>query len=102
LVYQYGDHRSKTLESDHKWSRNVFLKKNATTAAHSGVAKRRNKRPENKGLQLKKNLFDIVWWRVILDEAHLIKNRFGTIHQSCKDLAARHRWCLTGTPVQAS
>ena len=47
-------------------------------------------------------LFDTVWWRVVLDEAHNIKDRLSNTHRACADLAARHRWCLTGTPLQVA
>lgn len=40
------------------------------------------------------------WHRVILDEAHSIKNRMTTYFRACAALDATHRWCLTGTPLQ--
>jgi DNA repair protein RAD5 len=42
------------------------------------------------------------WDRVILDEAHSIKNRSTTYFRACSALRATHRWCLTGTPLQNS
>ncbi|TMW67746.1 hypothetical protein Poli38472_007418 [Pythium oligandrum] len=42
------------------------------------------------------------WDRVILDEAHSIKNRATTYFRACAALQAVHRWCLTGTPIQNS
>eukprot|EP01117_Protostelium_nocturnum_P010843 TRINITY_DN3910_c0_g1_i2.p1 TRINITY_DN3910_c0_g1~~TRINITY_DN3910_c0_g1_i2.p1 ORF type:complete len:1477 (+),score=578.58 TRINITY_DN3910_c0_g1_i2:294-4433(+) len=42
------------------------------------------------------------WNRVILDEAHNIKNRSTVSAKACFDLKAIHRWCLTGTPIQNS
>ncbi|KAG7418610.1 DNA repair protein RAD5A [Fusarium oxysporum f. sp. raphani] len=41
-----------------------------------------------------------IWHRVILDEAHIIRNRRSKVFRVVCDLKARHRWCLTGTPVQ--
>ncbi|KAG7376078.1 DNA helicase rad5 [Phytophthora pseudosyringae] len=40
------------------------------------------------------------WNRVILDEAHSIKNRATGYFKTCSALKATHRWCLTGTPIQ--
>ena len=47
-------------------------------------------------------LFGVVWTRVVLDEAHTIRNRATKIAQGCCRLAARYRWALTGTPLQNS
>ncbi|CEO98810.1 hypothetical protein PBRA_006924 [Plasmodiophora brassicae] len=42
------------------------------------------------------------WLRVILDEAHLIKNGSSKWSRACCELNAKYRLCLTGTPVQNS
>ncbi|KAI0383446.1 SNF2 family N-terminal domain-containing protein [Hypomontagnella monticulosa] len=42
------------------------------------------------------------WLRVILDEAHHIRNRLSKTFRSVYDLAACYRWCLTGTPIHNS
>lgn len=40
------------------------------------------------------------WRRVVLDEAHLIKNKETETARAVYALHAEHRWCLTGTPLQ--
>lgn len=43
----------------------------------------------------------IEWNRIILDEAHRIKNRIASTSQSIFNLkCSGYRWCLTGTPLQ--
>ncbi|KAL3715678.1 hypothetical protein ACJRO7_007418 [Eucalyptus globulus] len=42
----------------------------------------------------------IEWWRVILDEAHLIKNVNALQSQAVTELKAKRRWVVTGTPIQ--
>lgn len=48
----------------------------------------------------KSGLFSMYWYRIILDEAHTIKNRNAKATQSACALNAEYRWCLTGTPMQ--
>lgn len=45
-------------------------------------------------------LFSVYWYRIILDEAHTIKNRNAKATQAACALDAEYRWCLTGTPMQ--
>jgi len=47
-------------------------------------------------------LFGVHWGRVVLDEAHAIKNHATEVAQATFCLSATHRWCLTGTPIQNS
>ena len=44
-------------------------------------------------------LFSIDFFRVILDEAHFIKNRQSKTAKACYEINAQHRWVLTGTPI---
>ncbi|RHY63881.1 hypothetical protein DYB38_006401 [Aphanomyces astaci] len=47
-------------------------------------------------------IHNVSWTRLILDEAHSIKNKTTTYFKACSDITATHRWCLTGTPIQNS
>lgn len=45
-------------------------------------------------------LFKIHWYRIILDEAHIIRTSSTLFFESVRRLEAKFRWCVTGTPVQ--
>lgn len=45
-------------------------------------------------------LYGVEYWRVVLDEAHQIKNRLSKTSQACRDVQAKRRWAVTGTPIQ--
>jgi len=47
-------------------------------------------------------LFGVHWQRVGLDEAHVYRNRSTKSARACFELSSRHRWALTGTPLQNS
>ncbi|KOS20966.1 DNA repair protein RAD5 [Escovopsis weberi] len=44
-------------------------------------------------------IFSLKFRRVILDEAHVIKNRASKTAKACYEITATHRWVLTGTPI---
>ena len=73
------------------------------TAADSEVAdkigpeKWREKHSDKMGI-----LHQIEWYRVVLDEAHAIKNWKSSTAQACFSLKGKFRWCLTGTPMMNS
>ncbi|KAG4435757.1 hypothetical protein IFR05_008771 [Cadophora sp. M221] len=47
-----------------------------------------------------KVLQKIAWFRVVLDEAHWIRNQTSQQFRACERLSTQRRWCLTGTPIQ--
>lgn len=45
-------------------------------------------------------LLEATWYRIILDEAHYIKNKATKSSLGCCDMNAQYRWAVTGTPMQ--
>ncbi|CAF9925794.1 MAG: hypothetical protein GOMPHAMPRED_003970 [Gomphillus americanus] len=60
---------------------------------YNQIAKRGGDRAAHGGI------FSLDFFRIILDEAHYIKNRQSKTAKACYELSAKHRWVLTGTPI---
>uniref|UniRef100_A0A499FUU0 Transcription termination factor 2 n=1 Tax=Anopheles farauti TaxID=69004 RepID=A0A499FUU0_9DIPT len=45
-------------------------------------------------------VYGVNWERIILDEAHVIRNHKSAMSEACCGLKGRCRWLLTGTPIQ--
>ncbi|THY07841.1 hypothetical protein D6D01_09713 [Aureobasidium pullulans] len=45
-------------------------------------------------------LAQIAWFRIVLDEAHQIRNQDTTTFKAACNLVSKRRWAVTGTPVQ--
>ncbi|KAF1829386.1 hypothetical protein BDW02DRAFT_574017 [Decorospora gaudefroyi] len=48
----------------------------------------------------KNDLRNMEWYRLVLDEAHIIRRQSTVLYRTVAEIAARSRWCLTGTPIQ--
>eukprot|EP00039_Didymoeca_costata_P003209 m.66023 g.66023 ORF g.66023 m.66023 type:complete len:1105 (-) comp11779_c0_seq2:55-3369(-) len=46
------------------------------------------------------NIYSMHFFRVVLDEAHMIKNRLSLTSRACCGVSAERRWAMTGTPIQ--
>ena len=51
----------------------------------------KGKRKHNQG-----GLMEVAWHRVVLDEAHTIRNRTTKLFKAATALQATHRWAVTG------
>ena len=98
-VVYYGNDKAANLQ-------NLCCEANAASAPHlvitsygvvlsefNQVAARSGDRGSHGGL------FSLDFFRVILDEAHHIKNRQSKTAKACYEISAQHRWALTGTPI---
>ncbi|OXH42039.1 DNA repair protein RAD5 [Cryptococcus neoformans] len=45
------------------------------------------------------SLYDHEFLRIVLDEAHIIRNRLAVVSKACYELKGQRRWALTGTPI---
>ncbi|KAJ4000578.1 SNF2 family N-terminal domain-containing protein [Lentinula boryana] len=55
---------------------------------------------KEKMIKEKSPIHQILWNRVVLDEAHNIKDRASNTAKASFELQAVSRWCLSGTPLQ--
>jgi DNA repair protein RAD5 len=98
LVY-YGNEKTANLQtlcsaSNAVSAPNVIITSYGTVLSEfNQVANANGERGSHGGL------FSVDFFRVILDEAHTIKNRQAKTSKACYELSAKHRWVLTGTPI---
>ncbi|KAK7046715.1 putative ATP-dependent helicase C23E6.02 [Favolaschia claudopus] len=55
---------------------------------------KKSKRKKDRGL-----LFQVDFYRIVLDEAQNIRNKRTRVSRAVSELDAKHRWCLTATPI---
>ena len=69
---------------------------------YSMVSTRSSKKKKDKNLKKKWNcvLWDILWDRVVYDEAHHLRNAKSNKHKGAKKVKSEVTWLLTGTPIQ--
>lgn len=48
----------------------------------------------------KSPVHEVDWNRIILDEAHNIKERSTNTAKAAFELKSKYKWCLSGTPLQ--
>ncbi|EGZ16032.1 hypothetical protein PHYSODRAFT_316138 [Phytophthora sojae] len=56
--------------------------------------------PSSKKSVVTSKLHQLLWFRVILDESHLISNAGCARARAAFTLGSKRRWCVTGTPIQ--
>ncbi|KAI4239947.1 MAG: hypothetical protein LQ352_007756, partial [Teloschistes flavicans] len=91
VCVHHGPQRTKRYEDLRKYD--VVITTYQILVSEHGNSSERDDGP-------KVGCFGLHWYRVILDEAHTIKNRNAKATQACYALRAEYRWCLTGTPMQ--
>jgi SWI/SNF-related matrix-associated actin-dependent regulator of chromatin subfamily A3 len=85
LYKHYGNSRTKDVEDLKKYDMVLTTYRTLTNECF-----RRMRCPLRK----------IEWWRVILDEAHVIKNANAKRSRAVTKFTARRRWAVTGTHIQ--
>lgn len=58
-----------------------------------------HRRIEDKKIH-KSLLFDSKFYRIVVDESHRLKNPNSETFKVCLKLKSKHKWCLSGTPIQ--
>jgi DNA repair protein RAD16 len=99
LVYHNTNPKVKNMRVKELKSFNVIM---VSYAGLEGMYRKENKGwNRNDGIVKEDSvLHAIKFHRLILDEAHSIKQRTTSVARACFALKANYKWCLSGTPVQ--
>ena len=105
LVYHGTNAASKNLTVEDLLKYDVILMSyNSLESIHRFETKGRQRKNKDTGkmdtIKAKSIIHEITYHRVILDEAHNIKQRTTGAAKACFALKAEHKWCLSGTPLQ--
>ncbi|ELR18761.1 helicase Cterminal domain containing protein [Acanthamoeba castellanii str. Neff] len=74
--------------------------KKGKASSPEAIAEAKAKRQQRKGDPQGAALIQVPWYRVLLDEAHTIKDRSTRTAKAAFALKAQRRWAVTGTPIQ--
>ncbi|KAF5575694.1 helicase-like transcription factor [Fusarium subglutinans] len=87
VVKYHGEKRPKTVEELEETD--IVVTTYHTLTAEYSAGKGKNS-----------PLYQLGWYRIVLDEAHIIRRPSTNFFQACEYLHAESRWCLSGTPIQ--
>ncbi|WVR07134.1 hypothetical protein IAU60_004175 [Kwoniella sp. DSM 27419] len=94
----YGGDRvdiERLLAQEGKKKVDVIITSYGTLASEYSKWRKTKDKPSYEG----GNLYDHDFLRIVLDEAHNIKNRTALVSKACYELKGQRRWALTGTPI---
>ncbi len=82
--------------------RNLIATQNGSSSSknNNNVGMNGNKKRKHGSSASSQGLFALNYHRIVLDEAHMIRNRNTKSHKAVLNLKSTNRWCLTGTPLQ--
>ncbi|KAJ5591785.1 DNA repair protein RAD16 [Penicillium hispanicum] len=99
LVYHNSDSKVKKLTETDLRNYNVIM---ISYSSLESIHRKQEKGWSRSGGTVKEDsvIHVIDYHRLILDEAHSIKQRTTGVAKACFALKATYKWCLSGTPVQ--